>query len=81
MFTPLYLLSSNIQFRNGMENILGEEVFDIYHIGSTSVNGLKAKPIIDIMPTLKIWKKQFSMDMESYIEGQDHLLNEKSAER
>jgi GrpB-like predicted nucleotidyltransferase (UPF0157 family) len=31
----------------------GKEIVDIYHIGSTSVPGLKAKPIIDIMPVVK----------------------------
>ena len=29
--------------------ILGDETIAIYHIGSTSVEGLSAKPIIDIM--------------------------------
>ncbi|AIF42907.1 GrpB family protein [Virgibacillus sp. SK37] len=33
--------------------IFGDELIDIHHIGSTSVNGLKAKPIIDIMPVVK----------------------------
>lgn len=33
--------------------IFGNELIDIYHIGSTSVPGLKAKPIIDIMPVIK----------------------------
>ncbi|WP_369794274.1 GrpB family protein [Lysinibacillus sp. A1] len=29
------------------------EIIDIYHIGSTSVPGLRAKPIIDMMPVVK----------------------------
>ncbi len=33
--------------------IFGEEIVKIHHIGSTSVKGLKAKPIIDIMPIVK----------------------------
>lgn len=33
--------------------IFGDELIEIYHIGSTSVRGLKAKPIIDIMPIVK----------------------------
>ncbi|MFD1039705.1 GrpB family protein [Virgibacillus byunsanensis] len=33
--------------------IYGNEIIDIHHIGSTSVPGLKAKPIIDIMPIVK----------------------------
>ena len=38
---------------NIFHKILGLEIIDIHHIGSTSVNGLKAKPIIDIMPVVK----------------------------
>ena len=33
--------------------ILGDCCCEIYHIGSTSVEGLSAKPIIDIMPVVK----------------------------
>ncbi|MFS0782189.1 GrpB family protein [Bacillus sp. 1P06AnD] len=33
--------------------VFGDEIIDIHHIGSTSVPGLKAKPIIDIMPVVK----------------------------
>lgn len=36
-----------------VKNILGNELICIYHIGSTSVENLKAKPIIDIMPVVK----------------------------
>jgi GrpB-like predicted nucleotidyltransferase (UPF0157 family)/GNAT superfamily N-acetyltransferase len=32
---------------------LGNNCIDIHHIGSTSVPGLKAKPIIDILPVVK----------------------------
>ena len=35
-----------------IKNILGENCIEIYHIGSTSVVGLAAKPIIDIMPVV-----------------------------
>lgn len=33
--------------------ILQDEIVDIHHIGSTAVPDLQAKPIIDIMPTVK----------------------------
>lgn len=36
-----------------LSSIFGEELLAIHHIGSTSVPGLKAKPIIDIMPVVK----------------------------
>ncbi|WP_373894126.1 GrpB family protein [Virgibacillus sp. CBA3643] len=38
---------------NKLHNILGSEIIEIHHIGSTSVKGLKAKPVIDIMPVVK----------------------------
>ncbi len=37
---------------NLLYKIFGSEIIDIHHIGSTSVKGLKAKPIIDIMPVV-----------------------------
>ena len=34
-------------------DLFGTELVDIHHIGSTSVKGLAAKPIIDIMPVVR----------------------------
>ncbi|MFG6120800.1 GrpB family protein [Thalassobacillus sp. B23F22_16] len=36
-----------------IEAVLGDNLVAIHHIGSTSVPGLVAKPIIDIMPVVK----------------------------
>ncbi|RLQ90822.1 GrpB family protein [Planomicrobium sp. Y74] len=36
-----------------IKEIFGEECIEIHHIGSTSVEGLAAKPIIDIMPVVR----------------------------
>lgn len=36
-----------------IKRIFGEDFVAIYHIGSTSVAGLQAKPIIDMMPVVK----------------------------
>ena len=36
-----------------IKKILGKNCVGVYHIGSTSVKGLPAKPIIDIMPVVK----------------------------
>lgn len=36
-----------------LKDILGDNAVEIYHIGSTAVKGLSAKPIIDIMPVVK----------------------------
>ncbi|WP_224654045.1 GrpB family protein, partial [Escherichia coli] len=33
-----------------LREIFDVELIEIHHIGSTSVHGLSAKPIIDIMP-------------------------------
>ncbi|WP_409292648.1 GrpB family protein [Peribacillus sp. SCS-37] len=46
--------------------ILGDEMIHIYHIGSTSIPGLSAKPIIDIMPVvIDIYKVDtFNRQME-----------------
>jgi len=40
-----------------IKRIFGNELIGIHHIGSTSVRGLKAKPIIDIMPVVKNIRK------------------------
>lgn len=46
--------------------IFGDQLIDIYHIGSTSVPGLHAKPIIDMLPVLKDIKiaDQLASEME-----------------
>lgn len=36
-----------------LQKIFDSEIIMIHHIGSTSVNGLSAKPIIDIMPVVR----------------------------
>jgi GrpB-like predicted nucleotidyltransferase (UPF0157 family) len=38
---------------NKLRHIFGEQLVAIHHIGSTSVPGLEAKPIIDIMSVVK----------------------------
>lgn len=48
---------------NSLLNTLGKDVLDIQHVGSTSVSGVKSKPIIDIaigIKSLKIGKKFIS---------------------
>lgn len=38
---------------NRIRSVLAGELVAIHHIGSTSVPGLKAKPVIDIMPVVR----------------------------
>lgn len=40
-----------------LKDILKENLINIFHIGSTAVPGLAAKPIIDIMPVVRELKK------------------------
>lgn len=49
-----------------IKEIFADELIDNYHIGSTSVPGLKAKPIIDMMPVVKDIEKidSFNEQME-----------------
>ncbi len=49
-----------------ISSILGDEVISIYHIGSTSVPNLSAKPIIDIMVEVKSVDQLdiFNLEME-----------------
>ncbi|MEK4235076.1 hypothetical protein BSK65_07325 [Paenibacillus odorifer] len=46
----------NLIFQEGsrkIKEIFADALIDIHHIGSTSVPGLKAKPIIDMMPVVR----------------------------
>lgn len=36
-----------------LRKIFDDEIIKVHHIGSTSVKGLKAKPVIDIMPVVR----------------------------
>lgn len=40
-----------------IKNLLGDLIIDIQHIGSTSIKGLRAKPIIDILVGIESFKK------------------------
>ena len=46
-------VSMFIEESKKLNHIFGNEIIEMHHIGSTSVQGLKAKPIIDIMPVVK----------------------------
>ncbi|GGG54962.1 GrpB family protein [Paenibacillus radicis (ex Gao et al. 2016)] len=40
-----------------LQDLLGAEIVTIHHIGSTSVPGLAAKPVIDVLPVVKDIKR------------------------
>lgn len=56
-----------------LKDILGDEIVEIHHIGSTSVKGLKAKPIIDIMPIVKDIEKVDSFNEQMGAIGYEGL--------
>ena len=56
-----------------IKNILKENCVEIYHIGSTSVKGLKAKPIIDIMPVVRSLQKVDKIAREFEKIGYEYL--------
>ncbi|MGM0446107.1 MAG: GrpB family protein [Bacillota bacterium] len=51
-WTKMYEKEANL-----IRDIFKDKLLEIHHIGSTSVKGLKAKPIIDIMPLVEDIKK------------------------
>ncbi|GGI39101.1 GrpB family protein [Mammaliicoccus stepanovicii] len=55
---------------NKISQIFGKELVDIYHIGSTSIPGIMAKPIIDILPVVKDINKVDQYN--SYFENIDY---------
>lgn len=44
-----------------LEEVIGEGIVDIQHIGSTAVLGLKAKPILDIGIAVKNFEEAFAL--------------------
>jgi GrpB-like predicted nucleotidyltransferase (UPF0157 family) len=59
-----HMFQKEVKFLSG---IFGEEIIGFEHFGSTSVNGLKAKPVIDMMCIVKDIKKvdSFNDKLES----------------
>ncbi len=51
-----------------LRGLLGDLVVDVHHVGSTSVPGLAAKPVIDIMPIVRDIR-----EVERYITGMAEL--------
>ena len=51
-----------------LKNVLGERIKEIHHIGSTSIPGLKAKPIIDILVVISDFDEiqEIEKELSSY---------------
>lgn len=64
-----------------IQKALGNEPIDIHHIGSTSVPGLCAKPIIDVMPVVanisRIVHYNEAMEALGYTPMGDHGIDER----
>jgi GrpB-like predicted nucleotidyltransferase (UPF0157 family) len=52
-----------------MRRLLGDTMVDAHHIGSTSVPGLAAKPVIDLMPVVREIALVDERDSEMVAEG------------
>lgn len=51
--------------KNEVEKILSDNILNIYHIGSTAIKGITAKPILDIAITIKSIENLNIAGMES----------------
>jgi GrpB-like predicted nucleotidyltransferase (UPF0157 family) len=49
-----------------LRSILGENLVQIHHIGSTAIPGIAAKPIIDILPVVRKIERQEEMTASGY---------------
>lgn len=56
-----------------LKEVFGSEIVEVHHFGSTSVPGIKAKPIIDIMPLVKDIEKIDSFNHEMMALGYEPL--------
>jgi len=51
-YDPLWVESFNVEAKN-LRSIFGAEIVEIHHIGSTSIPGMAAKPIVDVLPVVR----------------------------
>lgn len=68
------------QEKDLLESLVGEYIVGIEHIGSTAINGIKAKPIIDIMIGLKPLDNARDLEMRTMQEGHYYRLQKQELE-
>lgn len=56
-----------------IKEILGKNCVAVYHIGSTAVEGLAAKPIIDIMPVVTDLAQDDRVNVARHLAVRDYL--------
>jgi GrpB-like predicted nucleotidyltransferase (UPF0157 family) len=61
--------------RDTLHELLGDHIFEIHHIGSTSVPGLSAKPIIDILVALHRFSDMELLHQKMEKAGYEHREN------
>lgn len=71
-YNPLWREMYEVEARI-IKNILGDNCVAIHHIGSTAVPGLKAKPIIDIMPVVVDIQRVDSVAAEFEKSGYEYM--------
>ena len=43
--------------QNEIKSILGDNIIEIHHVGSTAIKGISAKPILDVAVVIKAWNR------------------------
>ena len=64
-----------------LKNVLGERIKEIHHIGSTSIPGLKAKPIIDILVVISDFDEIQEIEKELISYGYENRGHQGGADR
>ncbi|WP_017185910.1 GrpB family protein [Alkalibacillus haloalkaliphilus] len=63
-----------------LQNLIGEHVLGIEHIGSTAIKGLKAKPIIDLVIGLKSLEDVQLLGLKRMSEANYYMLQKQEIE-
>jgi len=57
-----------------LERLIGNNCIEIQHIGSTSIKGIKAKPIVDILVVVESISKVDYLDFSGYeVKGENGI--------